>query len=108
MKAQVIGVKDRFQPLRDFHINACVVDKNSRIDKVRLAFNLTAAQRGQKTVLAAPDRHRSASGVCHAVPKRKLPTHEIRIVEDGVKSARPSVCRILIALGQKKDPRKRK
>src|SRR5262249_17626271 len=50
MKSQVVQVKDRFDSLSDFDINASVVNENSRIDEVRLPFSFTAAQTWQNAV----------------------------------------------------------
>src|SRR5215471_15544251 len=43
MKPQIVDVEYRFYSLRDFRINAAVVDEDTGIDKVCLSFNLAAA-----------------------------------------------------------------
>src|SRR5258708_35590005 len=102
MEAQIIDGEDRFQPLRNFDIDAHVVDKNSRIDKVGLAFDLAAAQRRQNAVGLHQADSSLGQADAVAIPKRKLTAHEIWIVKDSVKSSRLAVSRILVALRPKK------
>src|SRR6185295_5981189 len=93
MKFQVIHIEDRFDSLRDLSIDSTVVDKDSGINKIRLAFDLAAAQARQNAVwMHQPDTGlRQTDAV--TVPKRKLTAGKIRIVEDRVESVGPIVSR---------------
>ena len=50
MKSQIVGIKDRFNALRNFDIQARIVDKDPRIDEICLPLNLAASETRQKTV----------------------------------------------------------
>src|SRR6202521_2210396 len=108
MKAQIVHVKDRFQTLRNFHVHARVVNKDSGIDEVCLPFDLAAAQAGQNAVrlYQADSGLRQADAV--AIPERELPADKIRIVEDRVKAICLSIRRVLIALRPEKRSAKTK
>jgi hypothetical protein len=43
MKAKIIGVKNRLNPLGYLDINTCVINENPRINEVRLPLRLAAA-----------------------------------------------------------------
>src|ERR1700754_2376925 len=98
MKAQIVHIHNCLDPLRQFNINAAVVKKKPRIDKIRLPLNLAAAQTRQQTVrLDQPDASlRQTNSIAH--PKRKLTTSEIRIVEDRIKPISSVIRRIRISL----------
>src|SRR5260370_34797334 len=108
MKAQVVRVKNRFQTLRNFHVHARVVNKDSGIDEVRLPFDLAAAQAGQNAVRL----HQTNSGLRQAdavaIPEREFPAGKIRIVEDRVKAICLPISRVLIALRPEKRSAKTK
>src|ERR1044072_1423124 len=98
MKPQVVHIEYRLQSLRDFYIHTRVIDEDSGVYKIRLAFNLAAAQTRQNAVRLdqADARLRQANAV--AIPKRELPADKIRIVKDRVKAICLIVGRVLVAL----------
>src|SRR5262245_21130998 len=102
MKPQIVDVDHSLYALRDFNIDAAVVNKKSRIHKIRLALSFTASQTRQQTVrLDQPDaRLRQTNSISN--PVRKLPTGKIRIVKDRVKARGAFVSWIAIALRPKK------
>src|SRR5437762_13647147 len=104
MKPQIIHVEYSLNALRQFHINTRVVDKNARIDEIRLALNLAAAQTGQQTVwLDQPDSGlRQPYAV--AIPKRELSARKIRIVKDCIKARSLVVCGIFVSLRPQERP----
>src|SRR6185369_8080289 len=80
VKPQKVDVDDCFDSLRQFHINAAVVNKDSGIYEICLSLRLTASQTRQETVrLDQTDTSlRQTNSIPH--PERKLPTNKIRIV----------------------------
>src|ERR1051325_5860189 len=94
MKSQVVHIEHRFDSLRDFRIYSAVINKDSGINKICLAFDLAAAQARQNTVRLhqADARLRQTDPV--PIPKRKLAAHKIRIVENRVESIGAIVSRI--------------
>src|SRR6185436_18131213 len=98
MKAQVVHIKYRFQTLGDLGVDAGVVNKDSGIDEVCLAFDLAAAQARQNAVRL----HQAHAGLRQAnavaVPERELPADKIRIVENCVKTIRVTIVGVLITL----------
>src|SRR5436190_20479341 len=102
MKSQVINIEPRLDSLRDLGVGSAVVDKDSGINKIRLPFDLAAAQARQNTVRL----HQAHTGLGQpnavAVPERKLAANKIRIVEDRIEPVGPSISRIPIALGKEK------
>src|ERR1044072_1713358 len=102
MKSQVIDIEHSFDSLCDFGIDAAAVDKNSRVNKVRLPFDFAAAEARQNTVRV----HQADAGLRQAdavsVPKSRLTTNEIRIIEDRIEPVCLIVGRILVALSEEK------
>src|SRR5258708_33671309 len=98
MKTQVVHIENCLQTLRYFHIDATVVNEDSGIDEVGLAFDLAAAKRRQDAVRL----HQADTGLGQTdavpIPKRKLTANKIRIVENRVKARRLTVSWILVPL----------
>src|SRR5437867_4532282 len=101
MKTQIVHVEYGFHSLGDLGIDAAVVDKNSRIDKVGLAFSFAAAQGGQDAVRLNQANTGLGQTYPVAVPKRELSADKIWIVEDRIEAVRLTVGGILIALREK-------
>ena len=50
MKPQIVHIENCFEALSNFSIDAYVVNKNSGINKIRLALSLAASQTRQEAV----------------------------------------------------------
>src|SRR5918999_2719369 len=48
VKPQIVRIEHRLDTLRDFNVNAGVVDKDPRVDEVRLSLDLAAPQTRQQ------------------------------------------------------------
>src|SRR6185295_16161253 len=102
MKAQVVDIDHGFDPLRQLDINAAVVNQDAGIHEVCLSLDLAAPQTRQKTVRLDQSNTSLREANAVAYPERKLPTGEIRIVEDRVEACRSIVGRIAVALRPEK------
>src|SRR6185369_6183294 len=78
VKPQEVDVEDGFDSLRQFHINAAVVNKDSGIYEICLSLRLAASQTRQQTVCLdqADTGLRQTNSISN--PERKLPAHKIR------------------------------
>src|SRR5213594_898736 len=98
MKTQIVNIEDRFYSLGDLDVDAGVVNIDSGINEVRLAFDLTAAQSRQDAIWLDETDSGLSQANSVAIPERKLSADKIRIVKDRVKTICLTVRRILIAL----------
>ena len=98
VKPQIVHIHNRLDTLRHFDIHARVVNKNSGINKIRLALNLAASQTRQQTVRLDQSHARLRQANSISNPKRKLPADKIRIVEDRIETRSAFVGRIAVAL----------
>src|SRR5437762_1047293 len=108
MKSEIINIEHSLQSLGDFGVDAAVIDKNSRVNKIRLPFDLAAAQTRQNAVWLHQSHTDLGQPDPVPVPERKLAAGKIRIVENRVKPVGPRINRILIALGKEKRSAKAK
>src|SRR5215813_1019620 len=98
MKAQVVNVEYGFQPLRDFSINAGVVDKDAGVHEIRLPLSLAATQARQQTVGLHQSHSRLRQANSISIPERKLAANQIWVIQNRVEPRCLSVGRIGITL----------
>src|SRR5262249_13216657 len=104
VKPEVVNIEYRLDPLSYLGINTNVVDKNTRIDKVRLPLNLTAPQAGQNAVWLYQSQSCLRESYPISIPERKLTADKVWIIENCVEPCTFTVGRILITLRPEKRP----
>src|SRR5215212_1398491 len=98
MESQIVDVDHPLHTLRHLNVNARVVNKDARVNKIWLTLSLAASQTRQQAI-RLDQRHaclRQTNSISN--PERKLSAGKIRIIEDRIESRRAFVGRIAITL----------
>src|SRR5262249_11121061 len=101
LESQIIDVEDGFQFLRQVGVGADVVKEDAGIDKIRLAFELAAAEARKQAVFT--DQGHSGLGQPNllAVPEAELAAGKFGKIENGVEPSTGAVKGIFITRSPK-------